>query len=101
RPARPRRAAAHGPKRSRRPVRGQGRSRLPERRRPWPRCDDRATWRTTASTCRAPVEEAAEMATEIAVAGATGMLGRRICALLRDRGESVRALVRPGPRPEE
>ncbi len=34
----------------------------------------------------------------IGVAGATGMLGRRICAQLRDRGVSVRTLVRPGRR---
>lgn len=37
----------------------------------------------------------------ILVAGATGVLGGLICQRLRDRGESVRALVRPSASPEK
>jgi nucleoside-diphosphate-sugar epimerase len=36
------------------------------------------------------------MTTSIAVAGATGNLGKRVVKALRDRGAEVRALVRPG-----
>jgi uncharacterized protein YbjT (DUF2867 family) len=41
------------------------------------------------------------VASDVAVAGATGMLGRRICAALRGHGASVRALGRPGRRLDE
>ena len=37
----------------------------------------------------------------ILVAGATGMLGGLVCKRLRDRGEDVRALVRPSAGPEK
>lgn len=36
------------------------------------------------------------MSTTIAITGATGYLGRALCAALRQRGREVRALVRPG-----
>ena len=34
------------------------------------------------------------------VVGSTGLLGSRVCARLRERGDEVRALVRPSARPE-